>query len=282
MWRKTIRKTIRRTIPIGHAIFSVPIGHASRIFASRLFSVAGWLAAVVVIAVGASFSRAADQVLDLAVTPAPPGGELLSNPRFTANGSNCPPLGATHAPGWQHEFFGFGPKQTNFPGTGCAARTKGQLHEAPAGGNGSIPDGDTGRLWQVVPVPAYTTIVFKSARMEHESGSVVHRVYGCHDAGGDKCALIAETGLTIPQVRNKSVCDAYVQTLTITADGGTSAVNYADPGPGCPNPRPSPQNFGVASFAQYPFIKVEVEVDPLPNGQGQSGYKASWWSLTVN
>lgn len=211
-------------------------------------------------------------------------GNLLTNPGFAAEDGECFGVHTTaQITGWTHEFFGFGGTQENFPTNQewpvCAARTKGELQEVQDSGSGSIPEGDTGKLWQVVAAPSYSAIVFKDARMEHEDGVVTHRLYGCGDATGSRCSLIALTTATIPQVSTKSVCDAYVQVISVDAAGGTSSVEYADPTAGCPLANLPDQVSFATNFKILPYLKVEVEIDPLPNGQGQSGYKAGWWSL---
>ncbi|HEX6302799.1 MAG TPA: hypothetical protein VFZ76_01310 [Anaerolineales bacterium] len=220
-------------------------------------------------------------------TEAPPSsGNLLTNPGFAAEDGECFGVHTTEQiTGWTHEYFGFGGTQENFPINQewpvCSARTKGELHEVQDSGSGSIPEGETGRLWQVVAAPSYSAIIFKDARMEHEDGLVIHRLYGCKDSIGDACRLIAETRATVPQVTTKSICDAYIQVIGVDAAGGTSSVEYADPTAGCPQENlPEPVSFS-ANFAIWPYLKVEVEIDPLPDGEGRSGYKAGWWGLEV-
>jgi hypothetical protein len=222
-------------------------------------------------------------------SPASNGQNLLVNPGFAdASGVTCPPFGSTEAPGWNDLYFAMGPGVTdtfpqNQPWPACAARTKGELHEASGSvsGEGSIPEGQTGKLWQTVAVPTYSQIIWKDARMEHEDGPVIHRLYGCNNSNGTNCTLIGQTTATIPQVATKSNCDAHTQTLSFSATGGTSSVAKTDPIDCSSGNLPPPTNFAISSWGQYPYLKVEVEVDPLPNGEGSSGYKAGWWSLEV-
>ena len=209
------------------------------------------------------------------------------NPGFADDNGECfSPATTAQITGWNHEYFALGEGVTqsfpeNQPWPSCAARTKGELHEAQESAQGSIPEGETGKLWQIVAVPAYSEIIWKDARMEHEDGDVFHRLYGCSSPSATGCRLIAETTSTIPQVSDKGACDAYVQIITVDALGGISIAEYADPEAGCPLENlPDPVSFS-AKFGEWPYLMVEVEIHPLPDGEGQSGYKAGWWSLEV-
>lgn len=197
---------------------------------------------------------------------------LLLNPYFVDPEGNCTNQG-TSTWGWSSQYFTFPDEHplSTSPDQ-CFARAKGSNY--PAGG--IIPPGQSGLLWQTVATGNYSVITLEDAYINHEDGQYWHRLFGCQDAAGADCVLVFETDKRAPDTsESKSTCDVFWDKFTISTAGTVERVvsHYQAT---CPtDDLPAPETWTIAPFGQYPFFKLEIEVNPIdsPSGGTQSGVK---------
>lgn len=225
-------------------------------------------------------------------TPVPVN--LLANPSFLEAGGICTnPQGSVEAPNWVDTYFTFGgPFRWPVTVDACAARAKGIGYPGGSGGN-LIPAGQSGFISQVVtPTLPYSFISFGNFHIEHESGEIIHRIYGSNDpsagsgqAGTIWTLILATDPVTMrqPQVltsANKNICWMLEQHVEVDILGNAlHSIRRVDQT--CTNPLPADIPFSVAPFAPFVYLKIEMEINPRDDLAGSSGIEMDLWSLTV-
>jgi len=200
------------------------------------------------------------------------GENLLSNPGFTLADGSCPFPEATAIPGWGSAYFEFKQEATDFVSAdSCGARAK---RDDGLPSSGIIPPGESAVLSQTVAAPGnYSAIVLADTYVQHETGTITHRIRGCQTPDVADCVTVFETDRTVPYSSTRpSACDIYEQVFVIER-AGTVTMSFSIPAAGCDTSGvPAAETWSIAAFDEYPYLLLEIVITPATSGA--SGYKS--------